>query len=333
MNKFWYGFCIGFLILLLGGCSTFQKLIYKNGGLLGKSSQNIAEVKASINDTEEDIAGKNVERLKHIGAWAEGQSAVLNKTAETVSKVTDAQSTNLTKEVTVAKEVNERIKVLSEKPDFNEVKEILLLVDNLLTTQEAEGRKQLAQKDKEIISLNKSIQNLNIDKEAQIDKAIALAEKDAQKADQYKATLAEMDSFFGVGAIWYGVKKLVTRVFLFLSIGGVLFLILRLLAMSNPIAGSIFSIVDTVFSWFIHLIKGLAPRAAQVAGLVEQRTFVDYKNTLKDIIDVVQLMKDRQTTNPNVPVTLDSLLTELNGVLDEDDKNRINGIKKELNWK
>lgn len=320
MNKFFNGFVLMSLVVLLSGCSYLRN---RNAGVFGKTSKEQASQNDRIVSLEQSEAKNSNERLSHIGAWSEGTEYTLNKVEEP------------SKEVIVAKDINERIQALANKPDFNEVKEVKAIIDGLLSemnAQQNDARNQLSKKDDEIYRLTLEVKALDASKESEVRKALKMAEASAAKADQYKATLNEMDSFFGFGAIWYGIKKLFSRLMWILIIGGVLFLILRFASMSNPIAKAIFSIFEQVIAWFINMLKMLAPRATQFSNLIEKNVFDGYKKTLTHIIDGIQLLKEKDTDEAD-KYTLDDLMEQLSKDMDTADKNRVEGIKRELHWK
>jgi len=319
MNKFFYGFTVGLTILLLAGCAG---LTGKNAGVFGKASQKQADQNERVANIEKSESKNSDARLTHIGAWSEGTKYALNKVQEPP------------KEVVVAKDVNERIQALANKPDFNEVKEVKSIIDQLLSemdNQKKEGAAALSAKDDEIYKLNLEVKALDEDKQTEIRKAMKMAETNAAKADQYKQTLNDMDSFFGFGAIWYGVKKLVTRLAWILGIGAVLFFVLRFAASSNPIAGAIFSVFEQMIAWVINALKMIAPKAAQFSGFVESKVFAGYKQTLTHLVDAIQLLKEKET--PEKKATIDELLVELDKSMDSVDKKRVDAVKEELHWK
>lgn len=334
MNKFLYGFVTALALISIVGCSSILK---NNEGVFGKSSQKAAQIDANVRHVENAQAQANEDKLTRIGAWSQGG----------VQYSLDQIKTNVPREVTIAKEMNERVQALAGKPDFDEVKEIQAIVDDLLS-QVAElrnqGEKDLAEKDKEILKLENTVKNLNFQREEEIAGAFAQANAVALKADQYKATLNQMDSWFGLGAVFYGAKKFIVSAAWILGIGGILFLILRVLATTNPIAASVFSIFEQVFSWFINAVKAIAPKATKVAGLVETRVFEDYKSTLHKIIDAIETVKDRTSAvtkaangsgAPHVTASsvIQEIMDEAGKVMNEDDKERVAEAKKQLMWK
>lgn len=304
------------VLILCGGCSG---LLGKNKGKIGKESQKTAAIAEKINELEQKSSNINEQRLTSIGAWSDGVDYSLQK------------ETNKSPAVSIAQDLNERIAALANKPDFEEVKAIHKIIDTLITNQ-INGEKLLVSKDKEITSLTKAIEKIETDTEKQIKKAFEMSEVNAAHADQYKATLSAMDSFFGGGAIWYGLKKLVTKLAWFIGGGLLLYVLLRIASNFHPIAAAAFSIVNTIFGIIIKMVQGVAPKAAQMAGFIETRVFNEYKGTLTHVIDAVQMMKEKEKLG--VDITMDMLMNEISKTVDSKaDEDRIDEIKKNLNWK
>lgn len=332
-NRFLYGFVAALAIVSIVGCSS---VLSNNDGVFGKSSKGFAKVEANILHVENAQAQANEEALAHIGAYAKGGvEHALNKIPET----------NVTREVVVAKQMNERVEALAGKPDFKEVEAIKAIVDQLtseIATVRADGDKSLAAKDKEITKLENKIKDLNIQREEGIANAMAQANANARKTDQLTATLGQMDSWFGLGAVFYGAKKFIVSMAWILGIGSIIFLLLRAFAATNPIVASIFAVFERMFSWVINTVKVIAPRSTAVAGFTETRTFNDYKSTLHKIIDAIETVKDRQAAVVKVnngstpPVSAQSvvadILTEASKSMNEGDKQRIADAKKEMLW-
>jgi len=322
MKQYIGGVITGFLIFVLVGCGS---LLSKNKGVIGDSYKKNSEAKEQFTKIERGMAATDQERLNHIGALAEGTDYALKKVQDPP------------KEVDVAREMNDRVKVLANKPDFNEVKEVIAIVDKLLSeifSEQKRGRDALSVKDAEIQSLNVQMKDLAASKVAELDKYLKLAENNALKADQYKATLNEMDSWFGLGAIFYGIKRLFFSIVWFIVIFLVLYLVLRLAASANPVVGSIFSIFEIGFSWLIQLVKGIAPGAVKFANLVPTHVSDGYKDTLHKLIDSIELMKEREAAaGTEKEYTITELLQEVSKTMDQSDKDRVDKIKRELKWK
>jgi hypothetical protein len=318
--KFFYGFFAAFVVILLVSCAG---LTDRHEGIFGKSAQKAAKQVERVEQIEKKEAVNADDRLTKIGAWQTGVDYSLNKIQDPP------------KEVTVAKTINERVAALANKPDFNEVKEVKAIVDGMLSemkSQKEEAQKSLSKKDEEISKLNEQIKDLDTEKKSEIAIAMKQSESNALKADQYKATLNDMDSFWGFGAITYGFKKLFSRLMWTIIIVGVVFLVLRIAATAYPPAAAVFSIFEMMISWVMNGLKLLAPKAHQISGFVETKVFDGYKKTLTHIIDEIQMLKAKDEGEKD-KYTIDDLTTELAKALDTEDKDRIDGIKKELRWK
>lgn len=266
------------MLLLSTSCSSLLK---NNQGIFGKASQKNAEVGKEIRLTENAQAQANEDKLSHIGALAAGG----------VQYSLDQIKSNVPPQVAVAKEMNERVEALAGKPDFTEVKGIQTIVDQLLSETDKvrkDGERALAEKDKEITAIQEADKTLDEQREGQISQALADANINAQKADQYQATLQDMDKFGGLGAIWYGLHKLIVRMAWILGIGGGLFLVLRVLAFSNPLAASVFSIFSIVGSWVINTVEYIFPKALDAAGFVAKAAYNDAQTALNEVITGIQ---------------------------------------------
>ena len=141
MKKFLYGFVAALTVTLLVGCSS---ILNNNEGVFGKAQKADDAVGAQVRLIENAQAQVNEDTLDIIGAWSKGG----------VEYSLDQIKTNVPPEVVTAKKMNERIEALAGQPNFNQVKEVESIVDNLLAQTESvrkSGEKELASKDKESI--------------------------------------------------------------------------------------------------------------------------------------------------------------------------------------
>jgi len=306
----------------LMGCSSLLK---NNEGIFGKSSKNTAAAASDIRDINTKLAETDQTRLTHIGAWSKGVEYSLDK------------STNRNEPaISTAKTINTRVEELANKPEMEELKQVYKIVDSFLTNT-VEGQKLLNKKDKEIIHLEDTITELNQEKQDAIKIYTQIAEANAAKADQYKTTIQQLDGNWGINAMWYGIKKFFSRIALTLGILTVLFIILRILATTNPIAASIFAIFNQIGSWLINMLKGIFPKAASISGLVPHTDFQGYKTTLTKIVDAIEVVKSKEatlkTTNPTQCISISDLSTEIAKSFDSADTARVDDTKKSLLWK
>lgn len=282
-------------LVMTAGCSTIK-------GVFGKSATQESKARTKVVVVEDYISKANLERLKQIGEFSYGISIVSNVP-------------------TPALTLNERITTLSEKPDLNAVKEMKLIVSQL----ETNNTKELQKKDAEISYLQNKQVELQADKEKVINQYMELAETTAMKSDTIQATLDKYQGWFGLKAIGMGLWQLIKSAFWGLTIFTVIFVVLRVLSMTNPIAASIFGIFNLVGSWFIHTIKALVPGAVNTAGLVAQSALEEYKTLTTKLVDSIQVIKQ------TYPDTNDTFKKTIN--LSPEESAKVTEIKTTLNYK
>jgi hypothetical protein len=321
LNAFTLGFLSAITLMVVAGCSS---VFDNNNGIFGGKAQTSEhQITSQIHATETAQAQSNSDKLEHIGAFAKGGV-----------EYSLSKDTNPTPQVDVAKQMNERVEALAGKPNFNEVVAIQGIVDDLLSQeqkQEEAGQKLLTAKDNEIAQIQTDDQKLDQQREMEINQAIIQANANALAADKANQTLSQMDKWFGLGAVWYGVKKFVVDSAWVLGIGSVLFLILRLLASSNPIAGAIFSVFDQIGSWAVGIISTLFPKAVSLAGNVAVGAYNDVKGALTTLVDSIETVK-LQSSSSGQPASIETLLNTAELSMTPADKQLIENIKIELGW-
>lgn len=314
------------LSFLVVSCATLKG---KNEGVSGKSVKSVEKAKDKVDAVNGKIVDNDKQRLQNIGIFASGTEYAL-------SKIEDS-----TKEIDTARELNARVLTLSETPSLEELKQVHKMVDDLISNlieQRKKGLKELAEKDEIINDMQLEKKYLEEIKDKEIKKYMNVAETAASKADQYATTLNQMDSWWGLKAIFYGLKKFVTSASLFIGIFAFIYLLLRVLSTMSPIAAAAFQIFDVIASVFINIIKGLAPGAAKIAKLVPEATSTLYKETLGHIVDTIELMKaeDKKAIiagQPPKKYTLEEILKEFKVAMDQSHKNVVDEVKVETNWK
>ena len=309
------------MMVLITSCNT---LLHENQGIFGKSQETNEKADTKIRVVENQQAQANEDKLAHIGAWSQGG----------VEHALNQITNDVPKEVVVAKEMNARVEALAGKPDFKEVELIKGIVDDLLSqvqTTRVEGEKALAQKDKEIATIQANDKQLITQRENEIANALQQSDVNARVADKYKATLNDMDKWGGLGAVWYGVHKFVIRMAWILGISGVLFFILRILASSNPIAGAIFSVFDQIGSLMVNTISVIFPKAVSLAGHVTVEVYDKAKSALTSIVDSVETVK-LQSSASGQPATIQQLLETAEISMTPADKALVDQIKIQLGW-
>lgn len=314
MKKFILPLVLG-MSLLITGCSIFTNK--------GASSRTEERNRAKIVNVDGQIKANTAQKLDYIAELAYGTDYALSKVNEPP------------REVTVARDMNQRIVSLTGSPTIEKMKEMQAMIDKLtaqLAIERDRGTKALNAKDEQIALLQAQAKNLDSVKDSEIRKYMQAAQEMAANADAYKAELNKMDQFMGLGAVWYGVKKFVVSSMWILGIGGVLFIILRIASFSNPLAASIFSIFSTIGSWFIKAIEFAIPKAVQAAGHVAGEVFNVYQSTLRKIVDGIQIVKDRAAAKGEKP-NLEDVLDEVAKSMNTEEKEIIDEIKKALHWK
>ena len=239
------------------------------------------------------------------------------------------------REVQVARDINQRVVSIAGSPTVEKMKEMQETIDKLtsmLATERDEGKVALASKDQEISILQSEAKLLTAAKESEIRKYMNAAQEAAANADAYKVELNKMNSYLGLGAVWYGLKKFVVSSMWILGIGGILFAILRLVSYSNPVAASIFSLFSTIGSWFVRGIEALFPKAIALAGHTANAVVNGYKSTLWKLVDGIQMAKERAKASGKEP-SVNELLDEVAKSMNEEEKVIVEEIKKALNWK
>jgi hypothetical protein len=304
------------LSVLLTNCS----LLDKNKGVIGKASIAEDKQKAKIEQVNKDINKTDQNRLTEIGSFSFGINYALEKIPDT----------NSTIEAKIAYDLNTRVIALANQPTLEAIKEMQLIVNTLITNNVA-GKKLLVKKDEEVILLQEQIILLKASKDKEIQKYITLADETASRADQYKSTLSQMNSWFGLGAIKYGITRFIKSSFLFLIIGGALFLLLRLLSTANPIAAAIFSVFEKIVAWIINAIKVIFPKALSMAGTVGKDVYDKMALLLKKIVDNIQFIRETEKRTGK-DITLKEILVELDKSMDTTEKAMVDQIKKELGY-
>ena len=103
--------------------------------------------------------------------------------------------------------------------------------------------------------------------------------------------------------------------------------------MVNPAAGAAFSIFNMLGSAVLSLVKGLTPKAFELANFASKDTVDEYKSPLTKIVDVIQELKERQKESPDRVYPLVEVLKRFDKEMDSHEKDLIDQILVELKWK
>lgn len=304
-----WSICILSLILLTG-CFTFSNK--------GKNANSVNKAKDQITLNREEFSQNQIAKIEQVSVLAAGTQRSLS------------QITNPPVQVKTAQELNQKVISIVGAPDIDELNKINLIVDLLNSESEKErkrGEKLLAEKDTQILQIQTETRQIKSDYEALVQALTKRAEVAAANADGYKASLNEMNKWFGLGAVFYGLKRFIFTSLTVILIFAVIFFALRIFSSTNPIAGAVFSVFEQIASWFIYLIKGLTPNAPKVAKLIDQDYFNGVKETLVWVVKKIEEYKDE--TNPEAKVKITDLLDDLSQAMDKKHKEIIKRLKSE----
>ena len=315
MKKLLFPICLS-IILIVSGCSLF-------GPGKNQATKDEAKNRAKIVNVEQAQAQNNVDKLDSIAGLAYGTDYALSKVSNPPPR-----------EVTVARDINQRVVSIAGSPTVEKMKEMQITIDKLVSQLETEriaGKKRLDSKDEEIAALQDESKALVAAKEAEIKKYMAQAALAAAQSDEYKTQLAEYQGWFGLKAVWKGLLQFVKSAMWILGIGGLLFLILRIASMSNPVCGAIFSIFEQIVGWVINAISFAFPKALAFAGHVSKEMYDASHDLLGKIVDSIQSLKQLETKLGH-DLTVKELLTELDKTMDKDEKDMVDKIKKDFGY-
>jgi hypothetical protein len=304
------------MLVITTACSSVK-------GIFGKSSSDEAKQSNKIEKVEKDQNKNLSDKMDQVAILASGTDYALQKV------------TNKEPAVTIAYDINRRVESLAGKPDLNAEKEMWKTVDQLMSEVKSErerGEKALLRKDAEISELQDETKLLVASKDEAISKYMKMSQDAAMLADTRKAELDDYKGWFGLKAVGKGLWQFVTNMSWILGGIALLYFILRAFASTNPAIGAIFSIVEQIAAGFIRVIQGLAPRAAQFASFIPKTYFDGYKQTLDKLVDTLELLKDNQKLSGK-QYSLDEILQELSKSMNDDDKNRVDEVKKTIGWK
>lgn len=299
------------------GCGT---IVSKNEtGSLTKINKKIT----LINETEKKIHQNETNKFNLISNFSYG----IKYSLDNINTEEDYDSA-----VYSSKLLNNRILSISGYPNIDDIKSMEDLVDKLksdILTQQAKGIAELEKKDKEIMELLDAKEYLEKELEKANNNLSTAAIKISSENDKNKIVINEINSYYGLGAVYYGLKRFLTTCFVTILCVIIGYVVLRILATLNPIASAIFSVIESVFSYGIRFIKLLAPNSTKISGLSATVEVNKYKNTLSKVVDSIQVSVQNKE---ECDVTLCDIKTELSKNMNSDDKIVINEIKNELKW-
>jgi hypothetical protein len=289
-------------------------LIITTSCMSTSNTKKIQDRKDAISELNANYTENSEKKLEEIAKLSMGTGYALSKVQTP------------TVEVTTAIDLNERIVNISGNPDIGEVDKIKELVDLLTSSIESNrkiGESKLKEKDSNILALQFELKEIDSKYNKQIELLKNEATLVALKADKFQETVDEVNSYMGLGGVFYGLKKFISNGILIILIFIVIFIILKFAANSNPIAAAVFSIFEYIGGYLIAAIKGIVPNSAKCVNLVESK----YKTALTRVVNAVETVKLK---NPTRDIPLSEILSLFSSNLNIEDKNVIAQVKQDL---
>lgn len=306
------------VFVFVSGCALFSPNTKQNT----KNQDKLNKVVQKSENTKEELAKNDQEKLAQTATFAYGVNYSLN------------QVTNVTLPIATALKLNGRIMSIVGSPELDEMNKIVQIVDLLnseVAKEKAKGQALLSNKDNEVKELQAANNELKIKYEQQIGDLINKSKDIARTGDNAQATINEMSGNFGLNAVWWGLKRFVLTSVTAILIFVVVFLLLRIASATNPIAAAVFSVFNVIGSGVLQLIKGLTPKAVEISNLVHLNEHNKYKETLDKVVDTIETFKLKCEAG-NKQCTLGEVLEELDRVMDQKDKDCIKDILKDQKW-
>jgi len=308
------------LSLITAGCSMFgsKKPKVESRDKLDKKMEEVQQKKDAISSNDK-------KKLTQIGIVAKGTQHALDKVEEPK------------KEVNVAKQLNDRVISLANNPEIKDVIRIQKIVDDLISEVKKErekGASDLAKLDNELqyVQSERNALQSSLDKKAKQFEDLSFGI--AAKNDENSAIVGDMNKWFGLGAIFYGIKRMIFSILIIGGILALLFFILKIASASNPIAATVFSLFEMAGSWVLKGVKMITPNSFGVAKFIPETVHLKYKSALDKIIDTLESLKEKnKVLDGDKKYKLEDLLVELDKKLDTQDKIAIDECLKELKWK
>jgi len=316
MKKFLSPILFSFLLI---GCST----AVIPGKQVSVAQDAIAKQEKKIDTTSDELIKNDKGKKIQTAVLAQGIQYSLQ------------QVTNTSIQVETAKNLNERVISIVGSPHLDEIKRIKATIDLLNSSIEEERKKGgelLGQRDTVIDKLQKEKENLKNQYDDQLWQMTDKAKEVAKDSDEKQATIDSMGGMFGLNAVFWGLKKFFFSALTAIIIFVVIFALLRILASVHPAAGAAFSIFNMIGSGILSLIKGLTPKAFELANFTSKDKVDEYKSPLTKIVDVIQELKEKQKESPKKSYVLTEILKRFDNEMDSHEKDLIDDILKEQKW-
>ena len=315
MKKFLSPILFSFLLI---GCSTVIP-----GKQVSTAQDAVAKQEKKIDTTSDELIKNDKGKKIQTAVLAQGIQYSLQ------------QVTNTSIQVETAKNLNERVISIVGSPHLDEIKRIKATIDLLNSSIEEERKKGgelLGQRDTVIDKLQKEKEELKNQYDDQLWQMTDKAKEVAKDSDEKQATIDSMGGMFGLNAVFWGLKKFFFSALTAIVIFVVIFALLRILASVHPAAGAAFRIFNMIGSGILSLIKGLTPKAFELANFTSKDKVDEYKSPLTKIVDVIQELKEKQKESPKKSYVLNEILKRFDNEMDSHEKDLIDDILKEQKW-
>ena len=305
--------------LFIGGCST----AIVPGKQVSTAQDAVAKQEKKIDNTYDELVKNDKSKRVQTSVLAQGIQYSLQ------------QVTNAPIQVETARNLNERVISIVGSPHLDEIKRIKATIDLLnssLSEERKKGEELLGQRDIVIDKLQKEKSELKDKYDDQLWQMTDKAKEVAKESDEKQATIDSMSGMFGLNAVFWGLKKFFFSALTGIIIFVVIFALLRILASVHPAAGAAFSIFNMIGSGILSLIKGLTPKAFELANFASKDKVDEYKSPLTKIVDVIQELKEKQKESPDRVYPLTEVLKRFDKEMDSTEKDLIDDILKEQKW-
>ena len=305
--------------LFISGCTT--KIV--PGQQVSTAQDAVAKQEKKIDHTYDELVKNDKSKRVQTSVLAQGIQYSLQ------------QVTNAPIQVETARNLNERVISIVGSPHLDEIKRIKATIDLLnssLSEERKKGEELLGQRDIVIDKLQKEKNELKDKYDDQLWQMTDKAKEVAKESDEKQATIDSMSGMFGLNAVFWGLKKFFFSALTSIIIFVVVFAILRILASVHPAAGAAFSIFNMIGSGILSLIKGLTPKAFELANFASKDKVDEYKSPLTKIVDVIQELKEKQKESPDRVYPLTEVLKRFDKEMDSTEKDLIDDILKEQKW-
>lgn len=295
-------------------CVLLTSVILFSGCFSTSSTKKIQDTKDGLAEIKSEFNANSEKKLTEIATISSG-------TDYSLSKISNPEP-----EVKTAIDLNSRVINLAGNPNITELEKIKETVDLLTSTIQNErnaGLQQLHERDEKISALQLQLNNIQSRYDNQIDILKKQATQVALKADKYQQTVDEVNSYMGLGAVWYGLKKFVSQGIIIIFICLTVFIVLKFAANSNPIAASIFAIFEYLGGYLISIIKSVVPNSTSCVNLVESK----YKTVLTRYVALFEKLKLSKNIND---YTLPDIFNAFSNELNREDKNVISELKQDI---